>query len=224
MFPIRDHNPSTGTPYVTWSLLVLNVAIYLWMVVALDTGDDLARLYFDWAMIPARISAAENPVSVVSSLFLHAGLFHLAGNMLFLFIFGDNMEEQMGHGVFAAFYLASGVAANLVQFAAEPFSPVPTIGASGAIAGVMGGYLLMFPRARIDILIFLIVYIRLVPVPAWLVLAVWFGLQVLGGLGADASVGGGIAYWAHAGGFAVGLGLALPPLARSNIPTVRRRR
>ena len=248
MFPIRDHNPSTGTPYVTWSLLVLNVAIYLWMVVALDTGDDLARLYFDWAMIPARISAAENPVSVVSSLFLHAGLFHLAGNMLFLFIFGDNMEEQMGHGVFAAFYLASGVAANLVQFAAEPFSPVPTIGASGAIAGVMGGYLLMFPRARIDILIFLIVYIRLVPLPAWLVLAVWFGLQVLGGLGADASVGGGIAYWAHAGGFAVGLGLALPvwlrrggpafwarthgvpphapapPLARSNIPTVRRRR
>lgn len=247
MFPIRDHNPSTGRPYVTWSLIAINIAIYLWMVVALDTGDDLARLYYDWAMIPARITAGENPVSLLSALFLHGGLFHLAGNTLFLFIFGDNMEEQLGHGGFAAFYAGSGVAANLVQLAAEPFSPIPTIGASGAIAGVMGGYLLLFPRARIDILIFLIVFIRLVPVPAWAVLAVWFGLQVLGGIGMDAATGG-VAYWAHAGGFAVGLVLVLPlwlrrggpafwsrthgvpphapapPLGRSNVPVVRRRR
>ncbi len=247
MFPIRDHNPSTGTPYVTWSLIALNVAIYLWMVVALDTGEDLARLYYGWAMIPARITAFENPISLVSSLFLHGGLFHLAGNMLFLFIFGDNMEEQLGHGGFAGFYVASGVAANLVQLGSEPFSIVPTIGASGAIAGVMGGYLLLFPRARIDILIFLIVFIRLIPVPAWLVLAVWFGMQLLGGIGTDPETGG-IAYWAHAGGFAAGLAFAVPlwlrrggpafwsrthglpphdpapPLGRSNIPVVRKRR
>ena len=247
MFPIRDHNPSTATPWVTWSLIAINVSVYLWMVVTLDTGADLARLYYGWAMIPARISVFENPVSLVSSLFLHGGLMHLAGNMLFLFIFGDNMEEQMGRGGYIGFYLASGVAANLLQFAAEPGSSVPTIGASGAIAGVMGGYLLLFPRARIDILIFLIVFIRLVPVPAWVVLAIWFGLQVLGGIGMDAETGG-VAYWAHAGGFAVGLALTLPvwlrrggpafwrrthgvpphapapPLGRSNIPVVRRRR
>ncbi|MGR3464392.1 rhomboid family intramembrane serine protease [Limimaricola sp.] len=247
MFPIRDHNPSQAKPWVTWSLIAINVAIYLWMVVALDTGEDLARLYYDWAMIPARLSQAENPVALVSALFLHGGILHLAGNMLFLFIFGDNLEEQMGHGLYLGFYLASGIAANLAQFGTEPFSPIPTIGASGAIAGVMGGYLLMFPRARIDVLVFLIVILKLVPVPAWAVLAVWFGLQVLGGIGADAATGG-VAYWAHAGGFAVGLVLALPlwlrrggpafwarthgvpphaaapPLGRSNIPVVRRRR
>lgn len=243
MIPIRDHNPSTRTPWVTWSLIVVNIAIYLWMVVTLDTGDDLARLYYDWAMIPVRLTALENPVALLSSLFLHGGLFHLLGNMLFLFIFGDNMEEQLGHAGFAGFYIASGVAANLVQYATEPFSVVPTIGASGAIAGVMGGYLLLFPRARVDIFVLL----RVVPVPAWLVLAVWFGLQVLGGLGADQTTGG-VAYWAHAGGFAAGLALTVrpwlrrggpafwsrthglpphppaPPLGRSNIPVVRRRR
>ncbi len=217
MFPIRDHNPAQARPWVTWSLIAINVAIYLWMVVTLDTGADLARLYYDWAMIPARLSQAENPVALVSALFLHGGLLHLAGNMLFLFIFGDNLEEQMGHGAYLGFYLASGVAANLAQFGAEPFSPIPTIGASGAIAGVMGGYLLLFPRARIDILVFLIVILKLVPVPAWAVLVVWFGLQVLGGIGMDASTGG-VAYWAHAGGFAAGLALTLPVWLRRGGP------
>ncbi|SDE42515.1 rhomboid family intramembrane serine protease [Limimaricola pyoseonensis] len=247
MFPIRDHNPSRGWPWVTWTLMALNIAVHLWVMTAVPGERGLMQLYYDWAMIPARIAQLENPVSLVSSLFLHGGLLHLGGNMLFLFIYGDNLEDEMGHAGFLGFYLAAGVAANLVQFAAAPLSPIPTIGASGAIAGVMGGYLLMFPRAKVDILIFLVIIIRVVPVRAWAVLAVWFGLQVAGGVGTDPDAGG-VAYWAHAGGFVAGLALTLPvwlrrggpafwrrtqghpphapapPLGRTNVPAVRRRR
>lgn len=205
MFPIRDHNPSLRTPYVTWALIALNVLIFLsyWSLFANERALNL--FFYEWGLVPA----IARPETFVTSMFLHGGIMHLAGNMLFLWVFGDNLEDQMGHVPFLLFYLASGLAAAFGQFIADPGSTVPMVGASGAIAGVMGGYLLLFPRARVDILIILIVIFRIIPVPAWLVLGAWFGVQVLQG-SMIPTEGGGVAYWAHAGGFAAGLVLTIP--------------
>jgi membrane associated rhomboid family serine protease len=216
MLPIRDHNPSATTPVVTWALIALNVAIHVWSVLAIQTDAGLYRLYDAYALVPAEISAGQEWTTLVTSTFLHAGWLHLGGNMLFLWIFGDNAEEALGPLRFLLFYLASGVGAGLCQWGAVPQSTVFTVGASGAIAGVMGGYLLLFPRAKVDILIFLII-IRIIPVPAWAMLGVWFGLQVFNGLG-DTGAGGGVAYWAHAGGFAIGLALMVPAWVRRGGP------
>ncbi len=205
MFPIRDHNPSGRTPYVTWALIVLNVGLFISYTAAFPNETQLARFYFEWGLVP-RISA---PETFVTSMFLHGGFMHLAGNMLFLWVFGDNLEDQMGHVGFLLFYLAGGLAAAFAQIASDPDSTVPMIGASGAIAGVMGGYLLLFPKARVDILIIIVIIFRIIPVPAWIVLSAWFGLQLLQGSIAPAE-GGGVAYWAHAGGFAAGLLLTVP--------------
>lgn len=247
MFPIRDHNPSEATPYVTYTLIALNIAVYLYGLVFLTTDLAINRFYYDYAMIPARISMGENYGSFITSLFMHAGFMHLAGNMLFLWIFGDNMEEEMGPLPFLAFYLLSGIGADLAQYASGPMSQVATVGASGAIAGVMGGYLLMFPKAKVDIFLFLIIFFKIFPVPSWIMLGLWFAMQLIGGIGADPN-GGGIAYWAHAGGFVVGFVLTMPmwlrrgattywdqthghpphpeatyPFQKSNIPVVKRR-
>lgn len=247
MFPIRDHNPSEKTPYVTIALIVINVAIFLAGLVLIQTDRQLGQFYYDYAMIPARLSQGENLQALVTSVFLHGGILHLAGNMLFLYIFGDNLEEEFGHVGFLLFYLASGIGATLAQFVAEPMSQIPTIGASGAIAGVMGGYLLMFPKARVDVLVILIILIRIIPIPAWLMLGLWFALQLFSGYGIDTSEGG-VAYWAHAGGFVIGFVLTVPlwirrgawaywqrtdghpphpetlPFSRSRVPRVRKRR
>lgn len=245
MIPIRDHNPSTRLPYVTLALITLNVTVYLYGLTVLTTDMAMSQFYYDYAMIPARVSNGENYTSLVTSLFLHAGFLHLAGNMLFLWIFGDNVEDKMGHVPFLIFYLVCGVGADLAQFSVDTYSPIAIVGASGAIAGIMGGYLLLFPKAKVDIFIFLVVFMRIVPVPAWIVLAVWFGMQVFNGLGSDVTAGG-VAYWAHAGGFVIGLFIMVPlwvrlgasrwwkvtdfhpphPDARypTTIPVVRRRR
>ena len=214
MFPIRDHNPSNRTPIVTWGLIVANTLIFLSYFPALS-GDDaaLSGFFRDWGLVPAQ-ALAEGPLRpMLSSMFLHGGWMHLIGNMLFLWIFGDNLEDLMGHLRFALFYLVSGLAAAGGQILSDPASSIPMVGASGAIAGVMGGYLLMFPRARIDVLVLLVVIIRIFTIPAWLMLGLWFGLQLVNGLAMDA-VGGGVAYWAHAGGFAAGVVLALPLFLR----------
>jgi membrane associated rhomboid family serine protease len=244
MIPIRDHNPSTRVPYVTLLLIGANVAVFLIGLATLQSDQALAMYYYDYAMIPLRLSQGENPAALITSIFLHGGFMHLAGNMLFLWIFGDNLEDEMGHLPFALFYLVCGIGASLAQFATDPVSPVPTVGASGAIAGVMGGYLLLFPKAKVDIFIFFVVFFRILPIPAWLMLAVWFGLQLFNGFSVDTS-GGGVAYWAHAGGFVIGFALILPlwlklgaggfwrrteghpphpeaQYGRSNIPIVRR--
>jgi len=209
MFPIRDHNPSARTPYVTYMLIAINVAVFGYGLAFMTSDMAVSQFYFDYALIPARISGGQNYTSVLTSMFLHAGLMHLAGNMLFLWVFGDNLEDVMGHIPFLVFYLFGGVGADLTQFAFDTSSQVPLIGASGAIAAVMGGYLLLFPKAKVDILIFLIFFIRIVPVPAWLMLAIWFGLQLLNGISADMGAGG-VAYWAHAGGFVIGFVLVIP--------------
>lgn len=205
MFPFRDHNPSSRTPFVTWALIAINVAIFFGYFSMLGNERMLQLFFLEWGLVPARAT----PTTFVTSMFLHGGIMHLAGNMLFLWVFGDNMEDQMGHVGFLMFYLLGGFAAAAAQYLADPSSPIPMVGASGAIAGVMGGYLLMFPKARVDVLIILIVIFRIIPVPAWIVLGAWFGIQLVQG-SVTPTEQGGVAYWAHAGGFAAGLIMTWP--------------
>lgn len=246
MFPIRDHNPSLRTPYVTYSLIAANIVIFAAYWPYFADERLLAAFFNDWAMVPIRISHGQQIHTLLTSMFLHGGLMHLGGNMLFLWIFGDNLEDELGHVGFLVFYLVSGIGADLAQLMVDPLSRIPTVGASGAIAGVMGGYLLLFPKARVDVLIIFVVFFRVFPIPAWAMLALWFGLQLFNAAVSDVSLGG-VAYWAHAGGFVIGLLWVLPlwlrrggpaywhrthghpphPEARyrrSRIPTVRRRR
>lgn len=208
MFPIRDHNPSQGVPLVTWALIAANVAVFLAQLSMAGQPGGTDAFVYRWALIPAALGQGHWG-GLVTHMFVHAGLLHLAGNMLFLWIFGDNLEDQMGHLPFLAFYLACGLAAGGVQVLADPASPIPVVGASGAIGGVMGGYFLLFPRARIDILLILIVFFRVFTVPAFVMLGLWLLFQVGGGLTAHSDQGG-VAYWAHTGGFAAGLVLTLP--------------
>ena len=248
MFPIRDHNPSLRTPYVTYALIAANILIFAAYWPYFSDEVAIASFFDDWAMIPAEVSDGQQVYTLITSMFLHGGLMHLGGNMLFLWIFGDNLEDELGHVGFLIFYLLSGVGADVAQLLANPASPIPTVGASGAIAGVMGGYLLLFPKARVDVLFIFVVFFRILPVPAWVMLALWFGLQLFNGAASDASLGG-VAYWAHAGGFVIGFLYVIPlwlrrggvaywqrthghpphPEAhyrnvRTGIPTVRRRR
>ncbi|MEO0372436.1 MAG: rhomboid family intramembrane serine protease [Pseudomonadota bacterium] len=214
MFPIRDHNPSGRTPYVTYALLAANIVIFLayWSVYPDDRA--LFRFFLEWGMVPGAITSGVNQHTIFTSMFLHGGWMHLAGNMLFLWIYGDNIEDKMGHVPYLLFYLACGIGAALIHVAAGPYSTVPTVGASGAIAGVMGGYLLLFPKARVDIFVFFIVFFRIFPIPAWIVLSLWLALQFFGGFAHPSPDGGGVAYWAHIGGFAVGILLTLPLFLR----------
>ncbi len=248
MFPIRDHNPSESQPVVTLTLIAINVMVFL-IYSTLFTGDAaLTGFYQNWAMIPARISAGDGYYTLFSSMFIHGGIMHLGGNILFLWIFGDNLEDELGHIGFLVFYLVCGVLAGVAQIIADPNSLIPTVGASGAIAGVMGGYLLLFPKARVDVLFIFIIIFKVFPMPAWVMLGVWFALQLFSGIGSDIS-GGGVAYWAHAGGFVAGLLFVLPywlrkggtgywqkthgrpdhpkakyRVVRTNIPTIRKHR
>ncbi len=210
MFPLRDHNPSRRPAFVTWVLIAISLAMF---VATWSAGDYPGALWQSLALYPGAVTHGQMLTGLVSHMFLHAGLAHLAGNMLFLWIFGDNLEEALGHFGFAVLYLASGLAAASAQIVADPSSMVPMVGGSGAIAGVMGGYLLLFPRARVDVLFIFVIFFKVIPVPAWAVLGVWFALQVFNGAVADIS-GGGVAYWAHVGGFAAGLLLTVPAWLR----------
>lgn len=218
MFPIRDHNPAHHTPYVTWALIALNVGIFLSYYALFSSDVVLSNFFYRWGLVPR----AASPETYLTSMFLHGSIMHLLGNMLFLWVFGDNLEDQMGHVGFLIFYIAAGLAAAFAQVASAPDSIVPMVGASGAIAGVMGGYLLLFPKARVDILLILIIYFRIIPVPAWIVLSAWFGIQIFQGSMIPVE-GGGVAYWAHAGGFAAGLLLTIPLWRRRGGPAFWRR-
>lgn len=190
---------------MTWSLIALNIGIFAAYYTLFSNDVALSNFFYRWGLVPRDAA----PETYVTSMFLHGGLMHLAGNMLFLWVFGDNMEDQMGHIGFLIFYLCAGFAAAGAQVFSDPDSIIPMIGASGAIAGVMGGYLLLFPKARVDILIILIIIFRIIPVPAYIVLGAWFGIQLVQGALVSADMGG-VAYWAHAGGFAAGLILTIP--------------
>ena len=209
MFPIRDHNPSGRTPFVTLVLIGINALVFVTYWLGLPSDEALGRFFMTYGLVPARISHGEGYGTFLTSMFLHGGWMHLIGNMLFLYVFGDNMEDEMGHVPFLVFYLACGVAAAGAQHLADPASMIPMVGASGAIAGVMGGYLLMFPRARVDVFFFFVVFFRVIPIPAWVVLGVWFAMQLGSGWMTPADQGG-VAYWAHAGGFLAGLVSSVP--------------
>ncbi len=209
MFPIRDHNPSERTPYVTYGLIAVNVAVYLLTYQAMTNPAQLGAFYYNWASVPRLVMDGGHGYTVFTSMFLHGGFWHLTLNMLFLWIFGDNLEDAFGHLGFLLFYLASGMLAGFAHILSEPDSAVPMIGASGAIAGVMGGYLLLFPRARVDMIVVLFVFFKRFSVPAWVTLLFWFGVQLLNGAGASVAAGG-VAYWAHIGGFVAGFVLTLP--------------
>jgi membrane associated rhomboid family serine protease len=233
VFPIKDNIPTENFPFVTVALIVVNVLAYFFFQHGTVTlGDPSSTAYvhnlWDYAYIPRELthgvqcqpagqlvkcthSNSGLPalyITVFTSLFMHGGLLHLGGNMLFLWIFGNNVEDSMGPVKFLVFYLLGGLAATALQTAVDPNSAVPNIGASGAIAGVLGGYLLLFPRARVVTVIFIIFFFTIVELPAMIFLAVWIGQQILFGylgLTSGTGNGGGVAYFAHIGGFAFGL-------------------
>jgi membrane associated rhomboid family serine protease len=214
MLPLRDDQPSYSTPYVTWFLIVLNILIYLFQATLDRRSSELLAMQF--GEVPAhlaaflagshRYSVPQVVLPFFTSMFLHGGWAHVLGNMWFLYIFGDNVEDYLGHFKYLVFYLMSGVIAMATQVAIYPHSNVPTIGASGAIAGVLGAYLVLYPRARVLTWFFVfIVYI-----PAWFVLGEWFVMQFLYGTASlsAAQAGrdlGGVAFWAHVGGFVAGM-------------------
>lgn len=209
MFPIRDHNPSGRRPYVTLSLIAINIIVFALYFPIMNNDAALATFWDNWAMIPAEITAGDDYHTAITSMFLHGGFMHIAGNMLFLWIFGDNVEDAMGHIPFLIFYLLSGLGADALHIFTNPNSPVPTVGASGAIAGVLGAYILLYPKARVDVVLILIIIFKVLTWPAWVVLGAWMAMQLFGGF-ASSGVGGGVAYWAHVGGFIIGLAMTIP--------------
>jgi membrane associated rhomboid family serine protease len=208
MFPIRDHNPSGRMPFVTIALIAINILVFLAYFPS-GSENDVNQFIFDWGLIPARIMAGFGYETVLTHMFLHGGWLHLGANMLFLWIYGDNLEDEMGHVGFLLFYLASGIGAAAAQSVLDLQSGIPMVGASGAIAGVMGGYLLLFPKAKIDVLFIFVIIFRIFPIPAWIVLGLWLALQLFSGF-ATPSDAGGVAYWAHIGGFVAGFLLTIP--------------
>jgi len=204
LIPIGDDNSSSKTfPLITYALIAINVLVFL---VELTGGD---AFIMKWSFIPSRFTAnlLSDSATLLSSMFMHAGWLHLGGNMLYLWIFGDNVEDRFGHLPFIIFYLLSGVAATFSQLAFSLGSDIPNLGASGAIAGVLGAYVLMFPQRRVNVLLGR----GVTQMPAFIVLGFWFVLQFFSGVGsiAQSSETGGVAYMAHIGGFVAGFALAL---------------
>ena len=193
MFPIRDHNPSETTPYVVYALIAINIAVFALQLPYMSDERALSGFWADRALYPSDVTLHGDYTGIFTSMFLHAGFMHIAGNMLFLWIFGDNLEDQMGHLGFLALYLVSGIAAALAHIAAAPTSDIPTVGASGAIAGVMGGYLLLFPKAKVDVVLIIVILFKVISIPAWIMLGLWFALQVFSGLSTPLD-GGGVAF------------------------------
>jgi membrane associated rhomboid family serine protease len=227
VFPYRDDNPTLSTPIVTIVLIAVTVGV--WVVVqGMGAEPALSRSVCQLGLIPgellSRIPAGTSlPLSPTSrcvlgtggpswytpltSMFLHGGWLHLLGNMWFLWLFGNNVEDSMGRGRYAAFYLLCGLGAAMLQTFIEPSSPYPMVGASGAISGVMGAYVILYPRVRIHMLVVLVVFFTRISLPAWVMLGYWFALQLLSGAMTYGMGRGGVAFWAHVGGFLTGAAL-----------------
>jgi len=217
MLPLRDENPSQTIPFVTILLIAANIAVFIYQFTLGRAGQAFVFRFgaIPWeithfaelpGLAPAFQTGWPNGVTLFTSMFLHGGVLHLAGNMLYLWIFGDNVESLTGHARFLLFYIVCGLAAAFTHILLEPASTVPMIGASGAISGVLGAYMIRFPRAHVHVLVFFIWLIRIVRMPALLVLGFWFVIQIFSGFG---SLGmqekGGTAWFAHIGGFAAGM-------------------
>ncbi|MCG5052065.1 MAG: rhomboid family intramembrane serine protease [Myxococcales bacterium] len=230
MIPISDDNPTLRTPVVTWALLAMLALVWVFVQGAGLDANALAASVCNLGLVPGELTRAaevgfgvpiaegmacvvdREPINVltpVTSMFLHGSWMHLLGNGLFLWVFGNNVEDSMGRLRFVAFYLLCGLAAAAAQIAVNPASPVPMVGASGAIAGVLGAYLVLYPRVRVNILFIFFIFIRIIPLPAYLVLLWWIGFQLLAGLpqlnSMKSEISGGVAVWAHIGGFAAGV-------------------
>lgn len=224
MIPLRDYRPSGIVPYVTYAILLVNVAVFLYQLVlgtqlsGVRTGRGFLTqgevFILTYGVVPCKFfqtcaphSYLSTPIPVwatlLTSMFMHGGWLHIGGNMLYLWIFGDNVEAAMGHGRFLAFYLLAGVAAAWAQVLTGVDSAIPMVGASGAISGVLAAYLFLFPHSRVLTLVFFFYFIRLVELPALFILGVWFALQLFSALGTGAA-GGGVAFMAHVGGFVAG--------------------
>lgn len=225
MFPLRDDVPTSITPYITYGLIGANIGIFLYQLTL--NQQQLQEFFYSAALVPCQFSGnivGRCPIptpqqlpewmTLISSQFLHGGFLHIAGNMLFLWIFGNNVEDRLGHIKFLIFYLACGVLAALSQWFFSPNSTIPSLGASGAIAGVMGAYILRYPHARVLTLVFLGFFVTTLQIPAVFFLGLWFVQQALYGIASlqvPSNIGmesGGVAYWAHAGGFVFGAILA----------------
>ncbi|MFO1351809.1 MAG: rhomboid family intramembrane serine protease [Gammaproteobacteria bacterium] len=224
MFPLRDENPTLDTSVATFAIIGLNAAAWL-LLQGLGSEPTLSRSVCQYGAIPGQLLGIFPPGAAIelgpgdycpvgdarhwwsplSSMFMHGGWFHILGNMWFLYIFGDNVEDSMGPARFVIFYLLCGFAAVAAQILADPASPIPMVGASGAIGGVMGAYAVLYPRIPVHLLVILGFYVGRVAVPAFVMLGYWFLLQLLGGLPALQSEGGGVAFWAHVGGFLAGV-------------------
>jgi membrane associated rhomboid family serine protease len=209
MFPYKDDNPTTSFPSVTIGIISLNIVVFILQV--LSSGDG-QRIVFAYGAIPHNIVSFESTqpihpfLTIFTSMFMHGGLFHIFGNMLYLWIFGNNIEDRLGHIRFIIFYLFCGIAAALSHVLTAPGSNVPMIGASGAVSGVLGAYLLLFPYARIHTVIFLGFFVQTVQIPALIVIGFWAIIQVVNGLIAQGALNqGGVAWFAHVGGFIAGL-------------------
>ncbi len=205
MFPFRDHNPSIRIPFVTYAIIAINVIVFL---THLDPAG-ISEFYYKYALVPVWIAEGHDYEDFITSMFMHGSWMHLIGNMLFLWIFGDNIEDTLGHIGFLIFYIICGIIAALAHVFLNLDSDVPLIGASGAIAGVMGAYWLLFPRAKVDVLFIMVIFARTFSVPAFIVLTIWLGMQIFSGFSTP-SEGGGVAYWAHFGGFVAGAVLMFP--------------
>jgi membrane associated rhomboid family serine protease len=207
MIPIRDRLPTRVFPFVNYALIALNVLAFLWELASIESG--YAEFIKDWGFVPGRFlhDPTGDSITILTSMFLHGGWMHIAGNMLFLWIFGDNVEDALGHWRYVLFYVLSGVVAAAAQLFVSPTSGVPMVGASGAIAGVLAAYVSLYPRARVLVLLPIFFFVSFYEFPAWLVILEWFALQLLSGLGALAvpSAAGGVAFFAHIGGFVCGL-------------------
>lgn len=224
MFPYRDDNPTLEPPVVTLLIIAANVAVWV-LVQGMGQDPSLAKSVCELGLIPAEFlgrvtSGTSIPLSPgevcvlgvdhhwytpLSSMFLHGGWLHLIGNMWFLWLFGNNVEDSMGHGRYLGFYLLCGLAAAATQTLVSPDSIAPMVGASGAISGVMGAYIVLYPRVRIHMLVILVIFITRIVVPAYLMLGYWFLLQLVSGSAARSE--GGVAFWAHVGGFLAGAAL-----------------
>ena len=220
MIPIRDDQPRFSTPYVTYFLVALNVVIFLMeLSIGAQSRGALNSLIFEFGVVPKQVlgslggrlqlSPAAAVVPIFTSMFLHGSWLHIIGNMWVLWIFGDNIEDHVGHFLYLVFYLVCGFAAAATHILLNPASNVPTVGASGAIAGIMGAYFLLYPRARVLTIVPLIVFFTFWWLPAWIVLGYWFLVQFLSGTATSvaysSSSSGGIAFWAHVGGFVAGI-------------------
>jgi membrane associated rhomboid family serine protease len=218
MIPLKDKNPTQRIPFVNVAIIIANVAVFLYQV---SSGEQVGLIFQRYSVIPAELSAAFSAShlkiltvgTLFTSMFLHGGWLHLGGNMLYLWVFGDNIEDKLGHARYLLFYFMCGVLSAVAHVVIDPQSTIPTVGASGAISGVLGAYLLLFPRAKVLTVIPIFVFLQFVELPAVLVLGLWFVLQFFSGL---ASLGyqtagmGGVAWWAHIGGFIAGIILILP--------------